>query len=76
MASMPHQNQGLLGAIGAWWQGRQKSRTAPANSDAPRLRTLAGKWPDSADLLSHHLAALQTSDRIKRERDEDCQHNA
>jgi hypothetical protein len=26
---------------------------------APQLRTLAGKWPDSADLLSQRLAALQ-----------------
>lgn len=26
---------------------------------APELRTLAGKWPDSADLLNRRLAALE-----------------
>ena len=30
-----------------------------AGLNAPQLRTLAGKWPDSADLLSQRLAALQ-----------------
>jgi hypothetical protein len=29
------------------------------NLNGPELRTLAGKWPDSADLLSQRLAVLQ-----------------
>jgi len=35
--------------------------------NSSELRTLAGKWPDSADLLSQRLAALQlTEDAVAR----------
>jgi hypothetical protein len=31
--------------------------------NAPQMRTLAGRWPDSADLLSRRLAELQLDER-------------
>lgn len=33
----------------------------------PQLRTLAGKWPDAADLLSQRLAALQIDEGIVKQ---------
>ena len=38
----------------------EMSRVAQdVNLGVPELRTLAGRWPDAADLLSQRLAALQ-----------------
>jgi len=38
----------------------ERSRVAhDVNLSGPELQTLAGKWPDAADLLSQRLAALQ-----------------
>jgi hypothetical protein len=40
--------------------GPELSRVAQdVGLNAPQLRTMAGKWPDAADLLSQRLAALQ-----------------
>jgi hypothetical protein len=38
-----------------------------AGLSASQLRTLAGKWPDSADLLSQRLAALQLDEAAVRQ---------
>jgi hypothetical protein len=41
-------------------EGAELSRVAnDVGLNGPQLRTLAGKWPDAADLLSQRLAALQ-----------------
>jgi hypothetical protein len=38
----------------------EMSRVAQdVNLSVPELRTMAGKWPDAADLLSQRLAALE-----------------
>ena len=73
MPAMPHH---FLGAIGTWWQSLHKSCATADNAETPQLRTLAGKWPDSADLMSQRLAALQLNDGANIERDGDCQHTA
>jgi hypothetical protein len=40
--------------------GSERSRVAQdVGLNEPQLRTLAGKWPDAADLLSQRLAALE-----------------
>jgi hypothetical protein len=44
-------------------EGGELSRIArDIGVNSAELRTLAGKWPDSADLLSQRLAALQLTD--------------
>jgi hypothetical protein len=49
-------------------EGAELSRVArDVGVNSSELRTLAGKWPDSADLLSQRLAALQlTEDAVAR----------
>jgi hypothetical protein len=44
--------------------GPELSRVAQdVGLNAPQLRTMAGKWPDAADLLSQRLAALQIDEQ-------------
>jgi hypothetical protein len=44
--------------------GPELSRVAhDVGLNAPQLRTMAGKWPDAADLLSQRLAALELDEQ-------------
>src|SRR5881394_3523196 len=45
-------------------EGPELSRVAhDVGLNGPQLRTMAGKWPDAADLLSQRLAALELDER-------------
>ena len=62
------QGHAILAEIDALERGKSSHIPRGAGVNSAKPRTVAGKWPDSADLLSRRLAELQlTGDAARAE---------